>query len=135
MRSGFVSRNNPDPTARNLANLLAQAELPRSVTVIWNVVPWYIGSDAKIRSANASDVEAGQRSLLALLRLLPKVREVVLVGRKAQRARPALSARGKLRLTDCPHPSNQVFNRWPEKRTEALRAFQSVARRLTMHCI
>jgi uracil-DNA glycosylase len=36
--SGFVSRDNPDPTARNLGLVLDEAGLLRSDVVIWNVV-------------------------------------------------------------------------------------------------
>ena len=37
--SGFVSRNNPDPTASNLCKILQEVGIPRRETVIWNVVP------------------------------------------------------------------------------------------------
>lgn len=132
VESGFVSRNNPDPTARNLFRLLQDAELPRSVTAVWNVIPWYLGSGKKIRPAKAADLEAAKPWLLCLLSQLPHLREIVLVGKKAQRARESLSNRRDLRLTDCPHPSNQVFNRWPEKRLETCKELRAVARRLTL---
>ena len=45
--SGFISRNNPDETAKNFFNLNQDADLPRKSTVSWNVVPWYIGSGKK----------------------------------------------------------------------------------------
>ncbi len=37
--STFISRNNPDPTARNLWHLMNDANIPRSDTLLWNVVP------------------------------------------------------------------------------------------------
>ena len=49
--SGFVSRNNPDETAKNFFELNREAGIPRRRTVIWNVVPWYIGTGTKIRPA------------------------------------------------------------------------------------
>jgi len=51
MSSGFISRDNPDPSARNFRALLAGAGIPREKTVLWNIVPWYIGSGVKIRPA------------------------------------------------------------------------------------
>ena len=54
--SGFISRNNPDETAKNFFLLNAEAGIDRRRTVIWNVVPWYIGSGTKIRPAKRDDV-------------------------------------------------------------------------------
>jgi hypothetical protein len=42
--SGFISRNNPDETAKNFFQLNAEAKIPRKRTITWNVVPWYIAS-------------------------------------------------------------------------------------------
>jgi uracil-DNA glycosylase len=39
VRSGFVSRNNPDETAKNFFKLNHEAGIPRHDTAIWNVVP------------------------------------------------------------------------------------------------
>jgi hypothetical protein len=54
--SGFVSRNNPDETAKNFFLLNQEAGLPRSRTVTWNVVPWYVGSGEKIRAVTDADI-------------------------------------------------------------------------------
>ncbi len=54
--SGFVSRNNPDPTAKNLCLELATVKIPRGVTAIWNIIPWYVGTAAKIRPVLPSDL-------------------------------------------------------------------------------
>ncbi len=60
VKSGFVSRNNPDQTARNFFLLNEEAGIDRRLTVTWNIVPWYIGDGNKIRAANRSDIEAGK---------------------------------------------------------------------------
>jgi uracil-DNA glycosylase len=57
--TGFVSRNNPDETAKNLMLLSIEAGIDRERTILWNVVPWYIGSGSVIRGATASDVREG----------------------------------------------------------------------------
>lgn len=41
--SQFVSSNNPDPTAQNLWHLIHDAGIARADTLIWNIVPWYVG--------------------------------------------------------------------------------------------
>lgn len=38
--SGFISRNNDDATAEATFNFMKQAHIPRTRTVIWNVIPW-----------------------------------------------------------------------------------------------
>ena len=45
--SGFVSRNNPDETAKNFFLLNQDADLDRRLTVSWNIVPWYLGTGTK----------------------------------------------------------------------------------------
>lgn len=37
--STFISRNNPDPTARNICDLLQEAGIACGDTLIWNIVP------------------------------------------------------------------------------------------------
>lgn len=37
--SGFISRNNDDPTAENLFNFMVTAGVERKRTVLWNVIP------------------------------------------------------------------------------------------------
>ena len=115
--SGFVSRNNPDETAKNLHELAREAGIDRKRSVVWNVVPWYIGSERKIRAANAMDVSAGMGSLDRLLDLLPLLRVVVLFGKKAQRAEAHIrSIRPGIKVSNCPHPSPLFVNRKPGNR-------------------
>lgn len=125
--SHFVSRNNPDPTARNMNALLREAAIPRSRTLLWNVVPWYIGSGKKIRAADSSDLRSAQPWTRELIELLPRLKVVVLAGQKAQRLGPFL--RG---ITACPvlhsfHPSNLSLNRDPSRRGQVLAVFKSAA--------
>ncbi len=118
VKSGFISRDNPDPSAQNFRALLADAGIPREATVLWNIVPWYIGTGVKIRAATSRDIEAGITYLPRLLALLPAMRAVVLVGRKAQKAHDAVSRLTGARLFRTLHPSNQVVSCWPERLKE-----------------
>src|ERR1700693_922700 len=111
VRSGFVSRNNPDETAKNFFEINVAAGLERKRTVVWNIVPWYIGTGTKIHAAKSTDIKAGVPSLLRLFGLLPRLRAVVLIGRKAERAKAAIAgARPELQLLTCPHPSPLYVN-------------------------
>lgn len=84
--SGFVSRDNPDETAKNFKVLNHEADSDRKQTVIWNIVPWYIGSGTKIRPASTGDVNAGASNLSRVLELLSNVRLVVFLGAPAANA-------------------------------------------------
>jgi uracil-DNA glycosylase len=109
--SGFISRNNPDETAKNFFELLSEAGIPRKSSVLWNVVPWYIGTGTKIRPANTPDIASGLKSLEELLNLLPRLREIVLVGRKAQKAEDYIrKIRPLLIIEKSPHPSPMFIN-------------------------
>jgi len=129
--SGFVSRNNPDETAKNFFLLNEEAGLSRARTVTWNVVPWYVGSGEKIRAVTVSDIRASSPHLKELLGLLPALRAVVLIGRKAQRSRPDFEQLApNCALFECPHPSPLSLNGRPERRSEILQCLRAVAARL-----
>ena len=82
--------------------------------LVWNAVPWYVGSADKIRSPTPGEITAGLAWLRRLLDLLPDLRVVACFGRAAARAvlplRPELADRG-LTLLEAPHPSQRVYNR------------------------
>jgi hypothetical protein len=126
--SGFVSRNNPDETAKNIFEISIEAGLDRKRTVRWNVVPWYIGTGTKIRAARTSDVRDGVGPLFELLPLLLDLRGVVLMGRKAELIASELSARRlDLRVFKSPHASPLYCNRAPGNRDRILCVFREVA--------
>ena len=121
VRSGFVSRDNPDETAKNFLMLCEEAGIDRRRTVCWNVVPWYIGTGKKIRAATARDVASGLQSLGRLLELLPRLSTVVLVGGKAARAREFMvEQRPQIHVVEMPHPSPMFINRSPGNRDRIL---------------
>lgn len=108
--SGFISRNNDDPTAEATFNFMRTAGIPRELTVIWNVIPWWDGT----RKVSANQLSAGVGYVTQLTELLPKLRVVVFVGKKAAKARPYLAKTG-LGLFSSDHPSPLVRARWPER--------------------
>lgn len=109
----FVSRNNDDETAKNFFILNQCAGIEREITISWNIVPWYIGSGNKIRPAKIEDISEGIPHLLDLLKLLPKLRVVVFIGQKAQRAEKFIRQymlEVDLKSFNSPHPSPLFVN-------------------------
>lgn len=106
-RTGFVSRDNPTGTARNLKRFLDEAKIAREDTLVWNAVPWVIHAEGALnRAPRAGEIKAGVAALPALLALLPRLEVAVLAGRVAARARPAIaSACPWLPVVAMPHPS------------------------------
>jgi len=101
--SGFVSRDNDDMTAENLFCATKADEVqrrtgwregcrgtnfPRQETVLWNVIPWYLGTEENIEDPTSTEMEEGVACLRSLLdrRLLPNLKVVVPFGGAAQDA-------------------------------------------------
>ena len=101
--SGFVSRDNDDPTAEATFLFMKKAELPRQDTVIWNLIPWW---DGQVKFSG-SDRNLAMHELEKLKDLLPNLQTVVLVGRTAQKAAPFFRERN-LRVLESYHPSPRV---------------------------
>lgn len=115
VQTGYVSLDNPDPTARNFQNHLRQAEIKAEDITVWNVVPWYLGDEErkKIRGATALDVQSGLKYLEALVTSMPRLECIVLVGGIARRAHVFLSHATTARILSCHHPSAQALNANP----------------------
>jgi uracil-DNA glycosylase len=128
VESGFISRDNPDPTARNMTQLQLESGVSRRMTVSWNIVPWYVGSNGRIRPVNQKEINTGIESLKSLRPLLPNIRVVVLVGGKAQKACLAVKELFNTPVLACSHPSQRVLNIWPEKRGEIMAVFREAVR-------
>ncbi len=103
----FVSRDNPTGTARNLRRFLSEAAIDRRDSVVWNAVPWTIhAAGARNRSPTRAEILAGLAELPGFLALLPDLRVVVLAGRVAAEAEPAVRAmRPGTAVFRIPHPS------------------------------
>lgn len=108
--SGFISRDNDDPTAEATFNFTMQAGIPRELTVTWNVIPWWNGT----RKITSSELREGVVLVRELIALLPKLRTVVLVGRRAAKARSYLETEG-LALFSSAHPSPLVRANWLDR--------------------
>jgi uracil-DNA glycosylase len=132
VRTGFVSRSNPDETAKNFYLLNEKAGIDRRRTVMWNAVPWYIGTGTKIRPATRDDVRLADEWLKRLLTALQRLRFVMFVGQKALHAQSVVTqCRPAVEILTMPHPSPLFVNRSPENRERMLEALRGLATRLS----
>ena len=99
--STFISRNNPDQTAKNFCELLQVAGIARRDTLIWNIVPWYVGDGKRIRPVVSQDIQQASPYVKELFDMLKNL-----------------------------HPSPQVFNISPEKKVQAQEILFRVAKML-----
>lgn len=126
--SGFVSPDNNDGSAENMWNLLREAGVNRRREIVtWNVIPWYIGSDSRVRGARAEDIHEAHEALVRLVRLLPDVRVVVLLGKAAADAWELAGV--DLPAVFAPHPSPKNLNSRPQSREVILQALRDARER------
>jgi len=126
--SGFISNDNRDLSAKSMWELLREARIDRSrETVSWNVVPWYIGSDRRIRAAKSEDIREASEALVQFLLLLPELRVVLLFGIPAAEAWERVSS--ELPTIEAPHPSPVNLNTRPHYRGVILEKLIEARRR------
>lgn len=120
--SGFISRNNDDPTAEATTTFMTKAGLSRKDTLLWNVVPGWNGTT----KVTAKEVAEGAVLAKELVAILPKLEAIVFVGRKAERARKHLKDL-PLRFFTSVHPSPKVRATMPDRWATIPSAWKDVA--------
>jgi four helix bundle protein len=125
IKSGFISRDNPDSTALCLNETLRQAGLMRSQYAIWNIVPW--------RGAlYPADLDTGRSALTEIVSLMPNLKIVIAFGKRAQcglDGHDQVFAR-RTTILAAPHPSQRNTNRWPEAHRMIVEALIEAAKQL-----
>jgi uracil-DNA glycosylase len=128
--SGFISADNDDPSANNTWHIFKEAGIDRRRDIVaWNIVPWYLGGERKIGKVRPTDLAEARPALAELLRLLPRLRAVVLFGRKAQEGWNQAAPEAPVVVLRAPHTSNQSLNREPGRREQIIETLKE-ARRL-----
>lgn len=102
--SGFISRDNDDPTAEASFRFYREAGVDRKQSVVWNVIPGWNGT-IKVTPA---ELRSGVEDLARVLELLPRLNTIVLVGKRAARAEPLIRQLGEYAVFNSAHPSGQV---------------------------
>lgn len=106
-----VSRDNPDPSARNIGAVLKAAGFARPDVLLWNVVPQYLSSADRNRNANAGQIRDAAPMTQAFINALPALRVVVFCGRRAQRQERHLSIPQGVTVFRTFHPGAMAYNR------------------------
>ena len=109
VRSGFISRDNPDPSACNMGKALYAAGFVRSEVLLWNVVPYSVSTADRNKNATPLQIQLAARDTQDFLNLLPELRAVTFCGRLAQRAERHLSIKAQTFRTY--HPGARAYNR------------------------
>jgi hypothetical protein len=105
----FISRDNPDPSARNFGKVLDAIGFLRADVLLWNVVPYSISTADRNQNATISQVRLAAKDTQGFLNLLPELRAVTFCGRRAQVAERYLSIKARTFRTF--HPGAMAYNR------------------------
>ena len=124
VETGFISFDNPDPTARNFQVQLTSAAIDRTEIALWNVVPWYLEQGQRIRPAGNHDFREALPYLPPLLAPMKNLCCVVLVGAAARRAHFLLSRTTTARILACHHPSARAMHANPQASQENIEIFR-----------
>lgn len=122
--SGFISRHNNDPTARNAYEAHELAGIEYSRILHWNVVPWWASKNPAFPGRTAQNETPRAAPFLAELLELIDPAVVVVSGGAAQRAWKTAASRGlpahcaNLPVLTCPHPSPLSYPRVDKKTGE-----------------
>ncbi|PHS28129.1 MAG: hypothetical protein COA84_02460 [Robiginitomaculum sp.] len=108
--TNFVSRDNPDLTAKNTSIIFKKTGIKKEDTVLWNVVPWNLSTEEENQNPNAAEIRRGIPYLLRLIKILPKLEAVVLCGNSAKRAAQSIRESTKLKVFKTYHPAGRSYN-------------------------
>jgi uracil-DNA glycosylase len=109
--SRFISRDNPDQSARNMTKLLAGAGFERRDIVLWNVVPYCVSTVHQNRNATPSQVREAAPHTAQFLSLLHSLEVIVLCGKRAQLAVHYLPMIANVVTLMTYHPGAMAYNR------------------------
>lgn len=132
IKSGLISFNNSDPSARNFKKQLSEAGINKSDIAIWNVVPWYLGNESrsKIRNANSYDLRTALKYLRLVIDAMRSLKCIILVGGTARKSHVALSSITNARIFSCHHPSARVMNTNPKAEIENIEVFKNIMKNI-----
>lgn len=126
--SQFISRDNSDPSARNISRLLNESGLRREDVVLWNVVPYCVSTIERNRNATPRQIFEAWPYTKYFINILPRLECIVLCGRRAQTLsrRHLLVDSPSLRIFETYHSGAQSYNH-QEKRGHMQKTYGMVA--------
>jgi len=120
--SGFVSRNNRNQSAKNMLLLLQDAGFERNDTLLWNIVPWYLGGAPKLH-----EIIDALPYLKSLIAMLADLRVVVLVGIETSNMAPHMAKFTSVPIITSHYPSLENFNSIPAMKEQVQAHFIEAA--------
>jgi uracil-DNA glycosylase len=131
--SGFISVDNPDQTARNWKELLAEAGIAPKEICIWNIYPIYISEDdGNNREPSPEEIFYGIELIInRLLPLFKKDIPICLVGNHSGSTEHHFTSLGYT-VFRCPHPSQRSLNRYPIKRDEICNTLKQIRKLINL---
>ena len=109
--TGFVSRDNPDPSARNIGRLLDDAGFTRGEVLLWNVVPYCVSTFDRNRNASPSQIIDAIPKTHAFIERVRDLRVIIFGGRRAQIARLHVPVGAGVTCIETFHPGARAYNR------------------------
>jgi uracil-DNA glycosylase len=106
----YVSRDNPDPSAKNMSTSLEKAGFLRSDVVIWNVVPYCVSTEEKNYNATVAQIIEAIPDTQLFIDCLKGLKVVIFCGRRAQRAQHHLKIPPTVRQLLTFHTGAMAFN-------------------------
>ena len=127
VQSGFIARDNPDPSARNMARSLDQAGFLRQDVLLWNVVPHCNSDETRNQNVTLRQVREAIPHTQAFIGQLKKLKVIVFCGLKAQRAIRYLNIPENVEVLMTFHPGARAYNQ-PPLRDHIHRTFRLASR-------
>jgi hypothetical protein len=125
----FVSRDNPDPSARNMGASLDIAQLARKDVVLWNVVPHCLSSPDQNRNCSSRDIRRAAPDTQEFINLLPNLRAILFCGNAAKKALRWLVIPTTITVFKTAHTGAQAYNR-AHLRSDIHQTFRAAAKLL-----
>ncbi len=113
VNSGYVSCDNPDPSARNKKGLLDRAGFARKDVVLWNVVPYCVSTETRNANASKPQIREAAPMTQTFIDELVNLEVVVFCGLLAQHARQFLRLKRDkhdIQALNTFHSGQQSFN-------------------------
>lgn len=104
VKSGFISRNNNDPSAENQFRFQKTAGLDREDTLLWNIVPW------RVKRVVAKDRDDALPYLEKLIALLPQLKVIILSGNEAWKCHSKVRTITDMHILETYHTGNRGLN-------------------------
>jgi uracil-DNA glycosylase len=106
----LISLNNDDPTARNLKDQLDKAKVSLENVLLWNIVPWIRKEEKGFDVPVKKDIVEARDYHIQLFKILPQLRALVFLGKRAQSDIVYYSGHTNYRLLAAHHPSAQAMS-------------------------